>query len=410
MKGRMPPELLVPAGNLEKLETALNYGADAIYIGGQRFGLRALAANFPLADLARARQLTRSCEKRLYLTLNAFLREEEREDFCAYLEELRPLELDAYIVSDPGVLALLRKVDPNREVHLSTQANTTNGAAVQFWRQAGVRRVNLARELKLEEIRAIRAGTDAELEVFVHGAMCMAYSGRCLLSAALSGRSANQGECAQPCRWRYALMEETRPGEFFPLEENARGTYLLNSRDLRLIEELPRLVEAGVDSLKIEGRMKSRYYVAAVTRVYRAALDVYLADPAGFRFDPAWHAELDKVSHRPYDKGFLFGGPDGVIHAPDSFYRATFEFVGVVEQVDSDGWGEVEGRNRFFPGETLELFGPHMRQAFFRVGPIRSAQGGEVTVAQPNARVRIRLPGGARPGDLLRRQKEALQA
>lgn len=401
----MRPELLVPAGNLEKLATALDYGADAVYVGGRRFGLRALAPNFTLVELGRARSLTRARNKRLYLTLNAFLRPAETEDFLAYLEELRPLELDAYIVSDPGALTLVRQVDPQREVHLSTQANTTNAAAVQFWRQAGVRRVNLARELTLEEIRAIRGGTEAELEVFVHGAMCMAYSGRCLLSAALTGRSANRGACAHPCRWGYGVMEETRPGEYFPVEEDVRGSYIMNSRDLCLIGELPQLVEAGVDSLKIEGRMKSRYYVAAVTRVYRAALDACLADPAGFTFDPVWRDELEKVSHRPYDRGFLFGGREGLIHAADARYRAAFEFVGVVGQVDADGWGEVEGRNRFFPGETLELIGPRMRQATFRVARICTGKGETVPAAQPNARVRMKLPAGACSGDLLRREK-----
>jgi putative protease len=406
-RATMRPELLVPAGNLEKLETALDFGADAVYVGGQRFGLRALAANFSLEDLSRARALTRSRNKRLYLTLNASLRPEETADFCGYLEELRPLDIDAYIVSDPGALALLRKVDPRRKAHLSTQANTTNAAAADFWGRVGICRVNLARELTLEQIRAIRAETGLELEVFVHGAMCMAVSGRCLLSAALTGRSANRGECAHPCRWRYALMEETRPGDYLPVEEDERGAYLLNSRDLCLIEELPRLIGAGIDSFKIEGRMKSRYYVAAVTRVYRAALDAYLSDPEGYCFDDAWRQELTKVSHRPYDRGFLDGPGDGRVHAADARYRSTCEFVGVVGPVDENGWGEVEGRNRFFPGETLELFGPQMRQVAFRVGPVRTAEGGALSVVQPNARVKMELPAGARLGDLLRREKES---
>ncbi|MEJ2699846.1 MAG: U32 family peptidase, partial [Desulfuromonadales bacterium] len=297
------PELLAPAGNLEKLRTALDFGADAVYAGGERFGLRALAGNFSSEDLGRAVALTRSRGRRFYLTLNAYLRPGEVAAFADYLEELRPLELDAYIVSDPGVLALVQAVDPQRPVHLSTQANTTNAAAARFWGRAGVRRINLARELTLAEIRAVRAATDVELEVFVHGAMCVAYSGRCLVSAALTGRSANRGACAHPCRWRYALQEETRPGKYFPLEEDGRGTYLFNSRDLCLVEHLPELLKAGIDSMKIEGRMKSRYYVAAVTRVYRAALDRYLADPDGYEFDPLWREELEKVSHRPYGPG-----------------------------------------------------------------------------------------------------------
>ncbi len=398
------PELLAPAGDLEKLETALAYGADAVYAGGEHFGLRALAGNFSLEALARARELVARRGKKLYLTLNAYLRQEEMDALSAYLEQLKSLELDAYIVSDPGVLAAVRAVDPARPVHLSTQANTTNAQAVRFWQQAGVGRVNLARELSLEEIRSVAEATDVELEVFVHGAMCVAWSGRCLLSAALTGRSANRGACAHPCRWRYALVEETRPGEYFPVEEDERGTYLMNSRDLCLIEHLPELLEAGVTSLKIEGRMKSRYYVAAVTRVYRAALDRYLADPGGYRIDPAWLEELDKVSHRPYDRGFLFGGREALVHSADSLYRRTHDFVGAVLEVGAGGRGVVLGRNRFFAGEALELIGPQMRQAVFLVGDLVSERGAPLPAGQPNARILMDLPAGAQPGDLLRRQ------
>lgn len=397
------PELLAPAGDLEKLQTALDYGADAVYAGGEQFGLRAPAGNFTLQDLGRARDITATRGKRLYLTLNAYLRPGEIDALSAYLEALRPLELDAYIISDPGVLALVRHLDPQRPIHLSTQANTTNASAVRFWQQAGVSRVNVARELTLEEIREIKSGSDVELEVFVHGALCVAYSGRCLLSAALTGRSANQGACAHPCRWRYGLMEETRPGEYLPVEEDGRGTYLMNSRDLCLVEYLPALLAAGVGSLKIEGRMKSRYYVAAVTRVYRAALDAFLENPQAFRFDPLWLEELDKVSHRPYGSGFLFGGDDPQIHHRDSRYVRNYEFVGVVQSVAADGTAVVEGRNRFFPGESLELIGPEMRGADFCAGELHSEKGDPVVAGQPNARIVMSLPEGARPGDLLRK-------
>jgi putative protease len=398
------PELLAPAGDLEKLRTALDYGADAVYAGGERFGLRAPAGNFTLQDLGRARDLTAARGKRLYLTLNAYLRPGEIDPLCAYLEALRPLELDAYIVSDPGVLAQVRRLDPERPIHLSTQANTTNASAVRFWQQAGVSRVNPARELTLEEIRDIRSGCDVELEVFVHGAQCVAYSGRCLLSAALTGRSANQGACAHPCRWRYALMEETRPGEYFPVEEDGRGTYLMNSRDLCLLEYLPELLAAGVNSLKIEGRMKSRYYVAVVTRAYRAALDAWIENPEAFRFEPLWREELDKVSHRPYGPGFLFGGADPQIHRHDSRYVRQYDFVGVVQSVSPDGKGVVEGRNRFFTGDHLELIGPGMRGAVFHAGELHSDSGELLAAGQPNARIVMALPEGARPGDLLRRE------
>jgi putative protease len=390
---------------MEKLETALAYGADAVYVGSPRFGLRALAGNFSLAELNRARQLTAAAGKRLFLTLNAYLKPAELGALEEYLEELRPIGLDAYIVSDPGVLAAVRKVDPGRDIHLSTQANTTNAAAAEFWRRAGVGRVNLARELSLDEIRVVREGTDVELEVFVHGAMCVAYSGRCLLSAALAARGANAGLCAQPCRWRYALVEETRPGQYLPVEEDERGSYVMNSRDLCLVEYLPQLVRAGVDSLKIEGRMKSRYYVAAVTRVYRAALDAFLADPEGYCFDPRWREELDKVSHRPYDSGFLFDGQDGGVHSADSSYRRSHDFVGVVLDAPADCLATVQGRNRFYPGEILELIGPGMRQAQFPAGELIGVDGRPLPVMQPNATARMSLPPGTRPGDLLRRER-----
>lgn len=399
-------ELLAPAGDLEKLRTALAYGADAVYAGGERFGLRAQAGNFSLDDLARAREECTRLGRRLYLTLNAQLRPGEEGELEAYLEALRPLEIDAYIISDPGVLALVRRCDPRRTIHLSTQASTTNAGALSFWRAAGVARVNLARELSLAEIRQLAAAdTGVELEIFVHGAMCVAWSGRCLLSAALTGRSANLGACAQPCRWRYALVEETRPGEYFPLEEDGRGSYLFNSRDLCLLEDLPDLLGAGVRSLKIEGRMKSVYYVAAVTRVYRAAIDRWLADPDGWHCDPVWREELDKVSHRPYGRGFLGGGREPLVHAGDGRYRRRCDFVGVVKTA-GDGCNEVAVRNRFFPGETLDLIGPGMREARLVVAGLADGSGQPLAVAQPNARVRLLLPEGARAGDLLRRERE----
>ncbi|PLY00696.1 MAG: peptidase U32, partial [Desulfuromonas sp.] len=251
------PELLMPAGDMQKLKTAVRFGADAIYLGTEDFGLRAHAGNFSLEELCDARELTRTAGVALYLTLNASLRPAEFAALEGLLEELKPLELDAYIIADPGVLAVIRQVDPERAVHLSTQANSCNPVAAEFWRANGVSRINLARELTLSDIQAFAAATRIELECFVHGAMCVAHSGRCLLSTALIERSANRGDCAQPCRWNYSLMEETRPDERFTIEEDGRGTYIMNSRDLCLVEQLPLLMAAGVDSFKIEGRMKS---------------------------------------------------------------------------------------------------------------------------------------------------------
>jgi len=394
-------ELLAPAGDLPKMETALRYGADAVYLGSPRFGLRAPAGSFDLQKLGRAVDLCHSLGRRLYLTLNAYLRPEEFPELESFLQELRPLDIDAYIVSDPGVVATVKRIDPDRKLHLSTQVNTTNAAAAQLWGSLGVSRVNLARELTLERIAAVRQGTSVELEVFVHGAMCVAYSGRCLLSAVLTGREANRGECAHPCRWSYALVEKTRPGEYMSVEEHQDGTFLFNSRDLCLIDHLPRLIDAGMDSLKIEGRMKSLYYVAAVTRVYRAALDLFYADPHNYVVDPLWREELDKVSHRPYGTGFLLGEGSPQVHTADSAYVRSCDFVGLVHR--QDGELIVEGRNRFFPGENLELIGPGMRTESFKVDSIETLEGTVAPAGQPNMRMRIELPEGAQEGDILRR-------
>ncbi|MDH3455102.1 MAG: U32 family peptidase [Desulfuromonadales bacterium] len=405
----MVPELLAPAGNLEKLETALRYGADAVYCGIEQFSLRALAGNLTVADLARACEVAHSLGKRLYLTLNAFLRPGEEAAARQLLESLLPLPVDAYILADPGMLHLVRQIDPAREIHLSTQANTTSGLAAHFWQAQGVKRLNLARELSLQEIAAVRASVNLELEVFVHGAMCMAYSGRCLLSAGLSGRSANRGTCSHPCRWKYSLQEESRPGEYFPIEEDERGTYIFNSRDLCLINHLPDLINAGVDSLKIEGRMKSLYYVAAVTRVYRAALDAWRADPDHYRVDPQWQRELEAVSHRPYGTGFLFEQDHAFVTAENSDYLRDCDFVGIVQGQAPRGDWLVGGRNRFKNGDCLELIGPGMRQAEFTFAEAINEQGQPVATVQPNAVVRMALPAGAQPGDMLRRWRSAEQ-
>jgi putative protease len=399
----MVPELLAPAGNLEKLETALRYGADAVYCGVEQFSLRALAGNLTLQDLSRACDVAHSLDKRLYLTLNAYLRPGEEAAARQLLESLLPIPMDAYILADPGMLHLVRQIDPARELHLSTQANTTSSLAAHFWQAQGVKRLNLARELSLQEIAAIRLSVDLELEVFVHGAMCMAYSGRCLLSAGLSGRSANRGSCSHPCRWKYALQEESRPGEYLPIEEDERGTYIFNSRDLCLINHLPDLINAGVDSLKIEGRMKSLYYVAAVTRIYRAALDAWRDDPDSYRVDRQWQRELEAVSHRPYGTGFLFEQDHAFVTAENSDYLRDCDFVGIVQGAATDGRWLVEGRNRFKSGECLEIIGPDMRQEEFTFAEALSEKGELVSTVQPNAVVRMLLPAGTQVGDMLRR-------
>lgn len=395
-------ELLVPAGDLEKLQTAIRFGADAIYLGASAFGLRANAGNFTLAELRQARELTATAGVQLYLTLNASLQPGEFDKLTHLLEELKPLDLDAYIVADPGVLAQVRQVDPQRPLHISTQANTCNPAAAEFWRQNGADRINLARELTLSDIRSFSAGTELDLECFVHGAMCVAYSGRCLLSAALLDRSANKGDCAQPCRWNYSLVEEMRPGERMDFEEDERGSYVFNSRDLCLVDYMPQLADAGVSSFKIEGRMKSVYYVAATTRIYRAALDRLLNGDESC--DPHWREELEMVSHRPYDTGFLFGREDAKIQSADTHYIRTHDYIGVVRSGD-DGLF-IEGRNQFLPGEEIELIGPDMRQHCFCLKQITDLKGNVLSVSQPNAKVRLDLPDWAEPGDLLRRSRD----
>jgi putative protease len=392
------PELLMPAGDLEKLKTAIRFGADAVYLGTSDFGLRAHAGNFDIDQLRQARQLTRDADVALYLTLNASLRPDEFSLLEELLEELKPLDLDAYIIADPGVLATIRTVDPERSIHLSTQSNSCNPQTAEFWRSNGINRINLARELSLADMKGFAGQTSIELECFVHGAMCVAHSGRCLLSTALLGRSANRGDCAQPCRWNYALIEETRPGERFAIEEDYRGTYIMNSRDLCLIDQLPQLMAAGIDSFKVEGRMKSLYYVATTARVYRDAIDRLWANPADR--DPRWREELEKVSHRPYDTGFLFGNDDAKIHADDTHYIRTHDFVGFVQRDEAGLW--VAGKNRFRVGDEVELIGPQMRQARFTVDEIADFEGNILPAGQPNSQLRMKLPDWAEAGDLLR--------
>ena len=398
---RTKPELLMPAGDMHKLKTAIRFGADAVYLGTGDFGLRAHAGNFDLDQLRQARVLTREAGVDLYLTLNASLRAEELLPLEGLLEELKPLDLDAYIIADPGVLMTIQQVDPQRSVHISTQSNSCNPRTAEFWRRNGASRINLARELTLDDIKQFSAASSIELECFVHGAMCVAHSGRCLLSTALLGRSANRGDCAQPCRWNYSLIEETRPEERFSIEEDTHGTYIMNSRDLCLVDHLAEMMAAGVHSFKVEGRMKSLYYVATTARVYRDAIDRLSENPEDH--DPLWLSELEKVSHRPYDTGFLFGYDDAKIHAADTHYIRTYDFVGFVREDEQGLW--VEGRNRFLVGDQLELIGPQMRQETFTVDRIENRKGQELDAGQPNSELLIKLPHWAEAGDLIRRQR-----
>ena len=352
-------ELLAPAGDLEKLVIAIDYGADAVYVGGKDFSLRAGAGNFSINEIADGVKYAHDRNKKCYMALNIFPHNEDIDPICRYLDEIKDIGIDAYIVSDPGVIEIVKDMIPGAVMHLSTQANATNYRAARFWARQGVKRIILARELTVNEICQLKEelGDEVELEAFVQGAMCVSYSGRCLLSNFMAGRDANSGNCAHPCRWKYSLMEEQRPGEYFPVEEDARGTYILNSRDLCMIGHLPELIKAGVASVKIEGRMKSVFYVATVVSAYRKAIDSYYADPERYIFDPEWLLELEKASHREFTTGFYFGRPSQ--NYKTSEYSRDYTFVGLVKGYDSEtGFATVEQRNKMTAGEEIEVFGP----------------------------------------------------
>lgn len=351
------PEILAPAGDLEKLRFAYLYGADAAYIGGGGFSLRA-GAGFSLEEIAQARVLADTLHKKLYVAINLYAHNCDIAALPAYIQDLARLKPDALIVSDPGVFALCRQIAPEIALHISTQANNTNWLSARFWRGQGARRIVLARELRLSEAAEIAVQGGLETEIFVHGAMCISYSGRCLLSAFLTGRDANRGDCSHACRWQYSLQEQRRPGEFFPLEEDARGSYILNSRDLCLIDLIPELAAAGIGAWKIEGRNKSAYYVANTVRVYRAALDAYLAEGEDYACRPAWREELRKISHRDYTTGFALGQPGAdAFRYPDGGYIRGYDFAAIILAQEA-GWLHLEQRNHFQPGDRLEILLP----------------------------------------------------
>lgn len=410
--GKPAVELLAPAGNLEKLKMAILYGADAVYLGGEEFGLRASAGNFGSDDLKEGIKFAHSRGKKIYVTMNIIPHNEDFKEMPGYIRELREIGADAVIFSDPGVFDLLRGEAPELELHLSTQANNTNWRSAAFWHRLGVKRVILARELSLEEIREIRSNVpeSLELEMFVHGAMCISYSGRCLLSNYMAGRDSNRGLCAHPCRWKYSLVEEKRPGEYMPVYENERGTFIFNSKDLCLIEHIPGIIESGVTSLKIEGRMKSSYYVATVVKAYREALDAYVANPADYRFDGSWLDELSKASHREYTAGFFSGKPSGKEqNYKTSSYIREYEFVGLVTGYDpASGIATIEQRNRFAVGEELEVVSPKGPYRLQKVISMRNADGEAINVApHPQMTVYMPLDEPVEPYAMLRRKEES---
>ncbi len=404
------PELLAPAGNMEKLKIAVHYGADAVYLGGQAFGLRNMADNFSVAEMGAALDFCHSKGVKAYLTINSYPRNEALAELEQYLAQVAPLPFDAYIVADPGVIDAVRQVSPERELHLSTQANTINWRSARFWQQQGVRRINLAREMTLDNItETVKAVPGMEFEAFMHGALCISYSGRCLISSMLTGRDANQGECTHPCRWSYHLVEESRPGEYFPVVEDENGTFIFNSRDLCLLEHIPALIGSGLHALKIEGRMKGINYVASVLRVYRRAIDEYLDNPAAWVCRPEWLEELAKLSHRGYTTGFLFGQPLDVGQEYQSAYIRSHDFVGVVDEVQGDGTLIISVRNRIKTGDVIEFIGPGMRSDTLTLGLFSSlperGQPVPAEIAQPNSRILLSVPFDVEAGDLLRREK-----
>lgn len=355
-------ELLAPAGNLYKLKIALKYGADAVYIGGEAFSLRVAADNFTPEEMKEGIEFAHAMGKKVYVTANIIPHNRDLKEMERYFKEIYELGADAVLISDLGAFNICKKAAPDLEIHISTQANNTNYMTVQSWHEMGAKRVVLAREMTLTEVREIRdnISRDCELEIFMHGAMCVSYSGRCLLSNYMTARDSNYGACSHPCRWQYALMEEKRPGEYMPVFENERGTFIMNSKDLCMIEHVPELIASGVSSLKIEGRVKSEYYVATIVAAYRKAIDKYYENPSGYVFNPEWLKEVKKVSHRDYYTGFFFGIPDtgAQIYGTSSYIREC-DIVGIVLDYDEKTkLAKVSQRNRFFKGDEIEIMQP----------------------------------------------------
>ena len=373
------PELLVPASSLEVLKVAVIYGADAVYIGGEAFGLRAKAKNFSKEDMCEGIAFAHSHGVKVYVTVNILAHNRDLEGVREYLQELKEIGPDALIIADPGIFMYAKEICPEIERHISTQANNTNYETYRFWYNLGAKRVVSARELSLEEIREIRAHIpeDMEIESFIHGAMCISYSGRCLLSNFLTGRDANQGACTHPCRWKYAVAEETRPGEWMPVYENERGSYIFNSRDLCMIEHIPEMVEAGIDSFKIEGRMKTALYVATVARTYRKAIDDYLEDPEKYKANMEWYKEeIGKCTYREFTTGFYFGKPTSETQIYDSnTYVKNYIYLGTVEERDARGFAKIEQKNKFSVGETIEIMKPDGRNISALVRGIYTEEG-----------------------------------
>lgn len=376
------PELLIPAGSLEVLKTAVIFGADAVYIGGEVFGLRAKAKNFTKEEMIEGIDFAHKYGVRVHVTANILAHNDDIEDAAEYFRELKEMKPDALIIADPGMFMLAKEICPEIDIHVSTQANNTNYMTYRFWYEQGAKRVVSARELSLCEIKEIREKIPEEMEIesFIHGSMCISYSGRCLLSNYFTGRDSNQGACTHPCRWKYAVVEETRPGEYLPVYENERGTYIFNSKDLCMIEHIPEMIDAGIDSFKIEGRMKTALYVATVARTYRRAIDDYLESEEKYRANMGWYQnDISKCTYRQFSTGFYFGRPDETTQIYDNnTYVIEYVYLGIIDSVDEKGCARFRQRNKFCMGDEIEIMKPDGRNIPVKVLHMYNAEGEEV--------------------------------
>ena len=406
---RNKPEVLAPANSLEVLKTAVEYGADAVYIGGEMYGLRAKAKNFSAEDMKKGIAYAHERGKKVYVTANITAHNRDLEGVRAYFHELKEIRPDA--ISDPGVFTIAKEVCPEIDIHISTQSNNVNYMTFRFWKEQGATRVVTARELSLEEIGDIRKNIpdDFEIETFVHGAMCISYSGRCLLSHYFTGRDANLGACTHPCRWKYYIMEEKRPGEFLPVEENERGTYIFNSKDLCMIEHIPELVNAGIDSFKIEGRMKTALYVAVVSRTYRQAIDDYFEDPQKYIDNiPYYKKEIAKCTYRQFTTGFFFGPTthDSQIYDNNTYVKG-YEYLGTIHESLEDGRGVFEQKNKFSVGDEVEIMKPTGENIVTKVLSMQDEKGKNVdSCPHPGQRITLQTECTLQEYDIIRKEKE----
>ncbi|MBQ1487606.1 MAG: U32 family peptidase [Lachnospiraceae bacterium] len=401
------PELLLPAGSPDILKTAVRYGADAVYLGGEAFGLRAKAKNFSPEEMAEGIAFAHAHGAKVYVTANIFAHNEDLSEAAVYFQSLNELKPDGILISDPGMFLLAKENCPDVDLHISTQANNTNYMTYKFWWDLGATRVVCARELSLGEIKIIRENIPEKMEIesFIHGAMCISYSGRCLLSNYFTGRDANKGECTHPCRWKYAVMEETRPGEYLPVEENERGTYIFNSKDLCMLEHIPELIDAGIDSFKIEGRMKTALYVATVARTYRRAIDDYFKDPALYESNMEYYrSEIRKCTYREFSTGFYFGKPtyENQIYDANT-YASEAVYLGTVEEIDERGFAVITQKNKFCTGDVIEIMKVNGDNEQTEVIRILDGEGNEKPSApHPQEKLYLHLSVLPEPGDLLR--------